>query len=219
MTVPSLPSVSGDRRQLRPRVAVALGVVQDTALILIAAVFVAIHLRLVLAGHFGSILFATEQGVLVVLFLARRKSLTTSSHVSDWLVAAVGGWLPLAFQPQSNAWVGAAAVGMSLQFVGLTATVICLTALGRSFGVVAANRGLKANGPYRWVRHPIYASHLVTNAGFLIANWWWGNGLLFGVWAVAQIARIVAEERVLHLAADYTSYRRRVRWRLVPGLY
>jgi len=36
---------------------------------------------------------------------------------------------------------------------------------------------------------------------------------------VFQVLRIQAEERVLAATSDYESYRRAVRWRLVPGLY
>ena len=43
-------------------------------------------------------------------------------------------------------------------------------ALGRSFGIVAANRGVVSSGPYRLVRHPIYLGYLVTHAGFLLSN-------------------------------------------------
>jgi protein-S-isoprenylcysteine O-methyltransferase Ste14 len=91
--------------------------------------------------------------------------------------------------------------------------------LGRSFGVVAANRGLKVNGPYRLVRHPIYFAHFVTTSGFLVANFSPWNAALFAVFAVCQVARIWAEERVLSATADYAAYSAQVRWRLIPGLF
>ena len=42
--------------------------------------------------------------------------------------------------------------------------------LGRSFGVVPANRGVVVGGPYNFVRHPIYTGYLITHVAFLVAN-------------------------------------------------
>ena len=39
-------------------------------------------------------------------------------------------------------------------------------ALGRSFGVAPANRGIVVRGPYSFVRHPIYTGYLITHTGF-----------------------------------------------------
>jgi protein-S-isoprenylcysteine O-methyltransferase Ste14 len=85
--------------------------------------------------------------------------------------------------------------------------------------VVAANRGLKVGGPYRLVRHPIYFSHFITTTGFLSANFNLYNAAILALFAVCQIMRIEAEERVLTDTADYSAYKARVRWRLIPGLY
>jgi protein-S-isoprenylcysteine O-methyltransferase Ste14 len=78
---------------------------------------------------------------------------------------------------------------------------------------------LKTAGPYRFVRHPIYLGHNITLAGFLLANFWWWNALVFATVLIFQVLRIQAEERVLRATSDYQSYAARVRWRLVPGLY
>ena len=41
--------------------------------------------------------------------------------------------------------------------------------LGRAFGIVAANRGVKVLGPYCLVRPPMYAGYTLTQFGFLLA--------------------------------------------------
>jgi protein-S-isoprenylcysteine O-methyltransferase Ste14 len=192
---------------------------QDAALIVVSAAFVVAHARLVLGGQFTSIFFATEQGLLVWMFLTRRRSQSTSTRVGDWIVATLGGWLILAAQPVGTSHASMEVGGTALQLIGLSCTVVGFLALGRSFGVVAANRGLTVRGPYQIIRHPIYLSHAITMSGFLIANPAAVNFAIAAVVVTCQLMRINAEERVLSDTSDYAAYRAQVRWRLVPHVY
>ncbi len=193
---------------------------QDAILVVVSAVFLYVHARHVFVdGSITSVGFALEQAVLVGIFLFRRRSQATSTRPSDWLVAAVGGWLSFAFQPQTGAPLALGATGTAVQFAGLLMAAGGFLYLGRSFGIVAANRGLKVRGPYRLVRHPIYLAHLVTSTGFLIANFHPINLALYTIVLVAQLLRIRAEERVLTETAEYDAYRATTRWRIIPGLY
>ena len=92
-------------------------------------------------------------------------------------------------------------------------------ALGRSFGLMPANRGIVSSGIYRVVRHPIYAGYLVTHAAFLAAHPAPLNLLLLVVSDVCLLVRAAFEERTLTLDPAYRSYMGEVRWRVVPGLF
>ena len=75
-------------------------------------------------------------------------------------------------------------------------------------------------GPYAMVRHPMYTAAIVMLAGVppaLDSAW----GLLIIPFAVGILAwRLQAEERYLeHHLPGYSEYRRRVRWRLLPGVW
>jgi protein-S-isoprenylcysteine O-methyltransferase Ste14 len=195
-----------------------LAVAQDSLLVVISLIGCYAHVSNLLNGRLSSAAFAVEQGLLVYLFLVRRRTRTTSQRPLDWVVAA-GGWLPLVMQPHESGPIAAVALGMALQVVGLSFTCVGFIYLGRSFGVVAANRGVKVNGPYRLVRHPIYVSHTATLIGFTIANFTALNIALVALTTVFQLCRIQAEERVLAESHQYRDYRARIRWRLIPGLY
>lgn len=75
-------------------------------------------------------------------------------------------------------------------------------------------------GPYAWVRHPGYAGMLAAHAAMPLA--------LGSLWAYAPVAlgalvfmaRARREERTLSdRLPGYDEYRRRVRWRLAPGVW
>ncbi len=77
-----------------------------------------------------------------------------------------------------------------------------------------------ADGPYRIVRHPMYAAALLMFAGtpLLLGSWW---GLLaVPVGALGIGMRAVGEERMLRRELPgYEEYASRVRFRMVPGLW
>ena len=53
---------------------------------------------------------------------------------------------------------------------GLCVNISAKLFLNRSFGIVAANRGIKRGGPYRLVRHPMYFGSILTQVGFVLAS-------------------------------------------------
>ena len=193
--------------------------VQDAALICIFGVFAVSQVRLALHGLYINIPFAVENALLVLLFLTRRRTQGTSTRPFDWLVAALASWLPLAYMAHHGDQSLSVALGVAMQVIGLTLSVVSFGFLGRSIGIVAADRGLKTAGAYRIVRHPAYAAHIITGTGFLIANPHWVNAVIWSVVFVCQLARIQAEEDFLSRHTTYSEYRAAVRWRLIPGLY
>mgnify|MGYP000069424107 CR=1 FL=1 len=93
-----------------------------------------------------------------------------------------------------------------------------------SFGAatiqVEAEQPVISSGPYAVVRHPMYSWALVLMIGMPLAlGSWWGLGTLVpGVLVLAW--RLLDEERFLHAnLRGYTEYTRKVRWRLVPGVF
>ena len=109
--------------------------------------------------------------------------------------------------------------GLALQLVGLAVCIVSLAVLGRSFGFVAADRGVKTRGPYAVVRHPIYASYLLIQSGYLLQSVSVRNVLVLALASGCNIGRALAEERLLARSPGYRAYQRKVRWRLIPGLW
>ncbi len=176
------------------------------------------QLSLVVADHqFTSVPFAVNFSLLLLVSIVRRRPMQSTGRAVDWLFAA-STWIPLAMQPSDTTRI-LGLVGATIATVGAGFTAVSVVSLGRSFGVVAANRGISTRGAYGVLRHPLYAAEMVSMAGNLVAN---PSVLNAGIVILALPCvplRIFAEERLLGSTAEYRTYMARVRWRLVPGLY
>lgn len=106
-----------------------------------------------------------------------------------------------------------------IQGCGITLQIVAKLTLGRSFGLLPANRGVISAGPYRLVRHPIYLSYFIGHIGFVTGFFSWYNLAILGPLYLLQAVRMLMEEKVLLQDAAYAQYARHVRWRFVPGLF
>jgi protein-S-isoprenylcysteine O-methyltransferase Ste14 len=177
-------------------------------------------LRSILLGavaHPVLILIAISECLPVVLILIRRPGAISTSP-SAFLTALVGTATPLMLRPHVAPLLPMALLAL-LMLLGLFVNVSAKIALWRSFGLAAANRGVRAGGPYRLVRHPMYLGYFITEVGFLLGNPSPSNIAICAVTWSAQLLRIGEEERFLLTDQSYRDLVQRVRFRLLPGLY
>lgn len=85
---------------------------------------------------------------------------------------------------------------------------------------VAQDQKVISTGPYRFVRHPMYAGSFPILVGTALAlGSWWGLSALIVI-VPALIWRLVDEERFLRKnLPGYTEYTDKVRYRLVPYVW
>jgi protein-S-isoprenylcysteine O-methyltransferase Ste14 len=74
------------------------------------------------------------------------------------------------------------------------------------------------SGPYRFVRHPMYAGYTLTHIGFLLGFPSLRNSLLFFTVFLIEVARLMREELILNKDSLYREYAARVGYRLLPGV-
>lgn len=166
----------------------------------------------------GSLLILVSEGLVLLFLLVRRGAQELSLAPREWALALLASAAPLVVHPGGHPLVPSLA-GASLIVMGILVQLHGKLTLGRSFGCVPAHRGLKLDGPYRLVRHPIYAGYLISHTGFVLLNPTWWNLAAYVVCYALQIPRLIAEERFLAHDAAYAAYLERVRWRLVPGVF
>jgi protein-S-isoprenylcysteine O-methyltransferase Ste14 len=166
-------------------------------------------------------IFVVASEALVALFvLIRRTSTDVTRNPLDWALAFAATIGPLLAQAVGHARpLAPQALDVALLLFGLGFQIWAKLVLRRSFGIVPANRGVKASGPYRFVRHPIYLGYVSVHVGFLLLspNLW--NLAVYTISFAIQLVRIHAEERLLGQDPAYGAYRRQTRWRLLPAVF
>lgn len=168
------------------------------------------------SGWFPLLLLVSE-GLVVLLLLVRRRTALISTDMRDWAIAAGGTFL--AMLVTDGAEPIATVPGVILMLLGIATHLAAKLSLRRSFGLVAAHRGLKLNGLYAMVRHPMYSGYVISHIGYLLLGpSWWNLAVYLCVWALL-LARIGAEERILGEDPEYRAFQQRVRYRLLPGIY
>jgi protein-S-isoprenylcysteine O-methyltransferase Ste14 len=169
-------------------------------------------------GGLANLLLLPSEGLAVFFLLFRRRAQTISAHPTEWLVAIVATCSPMLVRPEPPPLVPPL-IGASVVLMGITIQVMAKIALGRSLGLVPAHRGLRLNGPYRFVRHPMYAGYALSHVGFLLMNPTLWNVAMYVACTGLQIFRLLAEERLLRRDPRYRRYQTEVRCRLVPGIF
>lgn len=180
----------------------------------LAAAWWSDHSRLTLL-----LLLLTEGYTLLLVLLARRASLRDMAPLTV-IATMYAAFFFVLLDARDTTHLLPEWAGVAMQLCGTVWQFSAKFFLGRSFGLLPAQRGLVLNGPYRVVRHPIYFGYLIGHAGFLLANFSWRNAVVLALLYVAQVYRIRREEAVLAATSgEYRDYQQRVRWRLLPFVY
>ena len=168
------------------------------------------------SNDWSYLLFCAAETLAALFFIVRSAPVSVSTDAGDWLLAIGATFAPFFLSPADMAiWPGARyllAVGSLLQIAGLLS-------LNRSFGLVAAQREIKTGGVYRVIRHPLYASYLISLSGYLLANTSLANTIIYVATMTMMVMRLLREERFLSTDVRYRVYMRQVKYRLLPFIF
>jgi len=170
-------------------------------------------------GRVTGLLLLVSEALVIVLTVIRRPAHIVDRSVRAAMVTAISVVGPPLLLPSDAGGLVPGVATAAASALGLAFVVLGKLTLGRSFGLVPANRGVVIRGPYALVRHPIYSGYLITHFSFLVAHPSWWNAVVIGIADTALILRALIEERVLNGDAEYQAYCRRVEWHLVPGVF
>ena len=180
---------------------------------------------LVLVVSVGAFFLRTDPDFLTHRLQYREKEAAQRRIISGTTVF-VAGWMLLPGFDARFGWSRVPALiclaGLALM-LGAYAVVLWVFRTNRyASRIVEVQPGqtVIAAGPYAIVRHPMYASQIVMFPALMIAlGSWWGAAL--GVLIAIPLAlRLRNEEEVLRRdLPGYDEYCRRVRYRLVPGIW
>jgi protein-S-isoprenylcysteine O-methyltransferase Ste14 len=170
-------------------------------------------------GRITGLLLLVSECLVVVLTVVRRPAQLVDRSMWAGMVTAISLVGPPLLLPSGAGGLVPDFVTATASVFGLALVVVGKLTLGRSFGLVPANRGVVVRGPYALVRHPIYSGYLITHLAFLIAYPRWWNVIVVATADTALIARALIEERLLGGDVEYRAYCQRVGWHLVPGVF
>lgn len=154
-------------------------------------------------------------------YLRRGSAVATTRSVTAHVAAVTATFAPFAIPLLRSASPGTARqlAADALLLAGTAWSVWSLRFLGRNLSVLAQARDVVDSGPYRWIRHPLYAGEIVSSLGLAIAA---GSAAASGLWlalCAMQGYRALREEQVLLRALPgYRAYRARTA-ALLPGIF
>ena len=170
-------------------------------------------------GRLTGLLLLVSEMLVVVLTVMRRSAAVVDRSMRARLLTTLSMLGPPLLQPAHVAPMLPEALTVGASVIGLGIVIAGKITLGRSFGLMPANRGVVSSGVYRLVRHPIYLGYLITHVAFLLATpSAWNIAALLAADA-ALLSRAVCEEQTLSRDARYRAYQQTVRWRVCPGIF
>lgn len=164
-------------------------------------------------------LAAVSETSVAMFTLIRRPTSAISVRLGDWLLAMTATLAPLMVVFGESRWPQLLTLCVVLVVLGNLFQIWAKLTLRRSFGIAPANRGIKRGGPYRYVRHPMYAGYLFNHLGVLLM---WPSLINLAAYTIgwtAQILRLKAEEELLGQDPSYQTFIGQTRWRLLPGIF
>jgi protein-S-isoprenylcysteine O-methyltransferase Ste14 len=189
----------------------------ERALLAAAFVWFLIHLMPAVEANYINLVVVVSESLVVLMALVRRTGSMSQAPVA-WIAAFVGTFPPLFVVVQGQPLIPGSIAGM-LMLAGLLVSIAAKFHLNLSFGIVAANRGVKRSGPYRLVRHPMYLGYALTHVGFVLFHPAMLNIAIYVATWAAMAVRIQCEEQILKQDAVYRDYAGHVHYRLLPGVY
>jgi protein-S-isoprenylcysteine O-methyltransferase Ste14 len=169
----------------------------------------------------GTLLAGAFYSLVIWCYLRRGPARATTSSVRARAPAVVATWAPFVIPWLHGASPGPMWQGVSdvLLLAGTAWAVWSLRSLGRNLSVIAQARDVADAGPYRWIRHPLYAGEIVSSLGLAIAA---HSLAAIAAWlgiCVLQVYRAVREEQLLlAVLPAYGAYRIRTA-ALLPGIF
>jgi protein-S-isoprenylcysteine O-methyltransferase Ste14 len=167
--------------------------------------------------RFSSLLLLLKVSTDVVFYLIRSTPRDFSVSIYDWFIALAGTYAVAMFRPAavgSDLWWG-----QLIQSGGMALQIYAMLSLNRSIGMVAANRGIKTSGMYRWIRHPLYLSYIIAFGGYVLNHPTGYNAGIYAAAVLLWVLRLLAEERFLMQDDKYRDYASECRWRLIPYVF
>jgi protein-S-isoprenylcysteine O-methyltransferase Ste14 len=156
---------------------------------------------------------------ITLVFLIRRPSKLTSRNIGDWIAAIGGTFITYLYTSKADP-IHTFIVPTAYVIMIITAflSTVCIVNIGRSFGIVPANRGVKTDLLYGIVRHPLYSLYTIYDLAVISLAFSLHNCYICILHALFSYLRAKREEKILIRDRAYEEYISRTRYMFLPGI-
>ena len=156
---------------------------------------------------------------ITLVFLLRRPSKITSRNFGDWIAAIGGTFITYLYASQAKPiYPFVVPTAYVVMIVTAFVSTICIINLGRSFGIVPANRGVKTELLYGIVRHPLYLLYTIYDLAVISLAFSLHNCYICILHALFSYLRAKREEHILMRDVAYKEYVSKTRYMFLPGV-
>jgi protein-S-isoprenylcysteine O-methyltransferase Ste14 len=170
-----------------------------------------------------ALIWLVETGILlayIVAFLTRKKARSVARGFMETVFPLLLGLLPFTivmtnytyhewFPERSRAHLNGLYAVNAVLIAGGAANVIGLLMLRPAFTIMSEARVFVRSGLYRFIRHPLYASHFVIYLCYTLLHFHAATAALYVAFVVGQTLRARIEERKMSAVfPEYEEYRR-----------
>ena len=156
---------------------------------------------------------------ITLVFLLRRPSKITSRNFGDWIAAIGGTFITYLYASQAKPnYPFVVPTAYVVMIVTAFVSTICIINLGRSFGIVPANRGVKTELLYGIVRHPLYLLYTIYDLAVISLAFSLHNCYICILHALFSYLRAKREENILMRDVAYKEYVSKTRYMFLPGV-
>lgn len=111
-------------------------------------------------------------------------------------------------------------IGSIIFVTGCSLCLFAILSLNRSFSILPTYRGfIQTKYIYQYIRHPIYASYIIINSGFILCYPSIRNVVILIVGVILFVLRIEYEEELLNKYDSYREYKKSTKYKLLPNIY
>ena len=158
--------------------------------------------------------------LLALLIMTRAPAKAHADGLLPRIAAFVGSYLPwsISFLGRTDETLPNLA-STACVLVGTIMMLVTIRHLGRSFSLVPQARSVVQTGPYRWIKHPLYAAEEIVILGVVLQYLTPATVIVLILHVGIQVSRILYEEDLLRRnCPEYSSYEAS-RWRVVPYVW
>jgi protein-S-isoprenylcysteine O-methyltransferase Ste14 len=148
--------------------------------------------------------------LLTFVFIIRVDPVDRAKGVYEFWMPLVGTMLPITLSPMRLVILNNLPVlyGLSIfMTLSIMLTLWGIWVMRRSFSITVEARALVTNGPYRWLRHPIYTGESLAVTGVLILRFSLFSLMIYCIYLILTLLRTYYEEQKLtRVFPEYRSW-------------